>query len=147
MLIAHRPIRCGHCRYLFMSVNSFSFTSDSPVFIIKFGEVEGELESQEPCVGKLFSVPALKTAGIAAENGTKILYCREASAEHWNVLCGLKAGNMIRVSGPPGVGKSTLTWAWAIWEWKTMKKSVFWMQLSKGFRFETVYLIHNEKGP
>jgi len=115
---------------------------------IKFAVVEGKLEAQLPSEGKVFSVAALSTAGLAnEENDKKLLYARVASVEQWNDLCNLKPGHSIRLEGPSGVGKSILTWAWAVWEWKSRKKNVFWMHLKRQSHVEVVHMIHNSNGP
>eukprot|EP00471_Norrisiella_sphaerica_P001679 CAMPEP_0184485414 /NCGR_PEP_ID=MMETSP0113_2-20130426/7028_1 /TAXON_ID=91329 /ORGANISM="Norrisiella sphaerica, Strain BC52" /LENGTH=630 /DNA_ID=CAMNT_0026866849 /DNA_START=111 /DNA_END=2001 /DNA_ORIENTATION=- len=106
-------------------------------------ECKEEIEPQVPSTGNFFTVSALKTAGLSPENSPenqKSLYCREDAFEHWKSLCQLAPGDAMNLYGPPGVGKSILTWAWAIWEWKTRKKSVLWIHVRRGLRCEVVFL-------
>jgi hypothetical protein len=71
----------------------------------------GVLRPQEPCNGtkKLVEVSQLKEAGL--EFTTSFLYVRGEVVRTWEFL--QADGDLKTVYGPPGVGKSTVVWAWA----------------------------------
>ena len=71
----------------------------------------GNLKAQEPCNqrGKLVEVSRLKEAGL--ECNIEVLYVREEVVRTWKFL---EEGHLkAAIYGPPGVGKSTVVWAWA----------------------------------
>jgi hypothetical protein len=43
----------------------------------------------------------------------------------------VKVGHNLRVSGPPGTGKSTEAWAWGLWKAWTTQKKVVWFHFSE----------------
>ena len=59
-----------------------------------------------------------------------LLYVRAETVELWNALN--DAGdNNLSVDGPPGTGKSTEAWAWALWKAKKDMVTVTWYHLTK----------------
>jgi hypothetical protein len=63
---------------------------------------------------------------------TSLLFVREESVQLWEALQAAVDGGMnISVGGPPGTGKSTETWAWALWTAFTKEIKVTWFHLSK----------------
>jgi hypothetical protein len=55
---------------------------------------------------------------------------RDETVELWNALQNT-GGNSLSVDGPPGTGKSTEAWAWALWKAKKDKVTVTWYHLTK----------------
>ena len=54
-------------------------------------------------------------AGLSVKNTR--FYVRPESVDLWNKIENVtNEGNNLRVSGPPGTGKSTEAWAWALWK-------------------------------
>jgi hypothetical protein len=63
-------------------------------------------------VGSVVQVDGLYYAGLSREDQSKkFLYCRQETLDLLNALNGMEKG--IRISGPPGSGKSVTTWLWA----------------------------------
>ena len=75
----------------------------------------------------------------AAEDGCRVLHCeetlvfiREQTVELWCALQdNFDNGFNTAVGGPPGTGKSTEAWAWALHIAKTNKLQVTWFHFSK----------------
>ena len=44
----------------------------------------------------------------------------------------------LRITGPPGTGKSTEAWAWALWKARTGKKTINWFHFTKSKKFKVV---------
>ncbi|KAI3655208.1 hypothetical protein MP638_003239, partial [Amoeboaphelidium occidentale] len=81
-------------------------------------------------VGSFFEVDGLYNAGLSKPNqSTKRLYCRQDTLDLLNALNKMDKG--IRISGPPGVGKSVTTWLWACHKARVNDKSVLWVGTSQ----------------
>jgi hypothetical protein len=69
-----------------------------------------------------------KLAGFSSEES--LLYVRHETVELWNALNDT-GGSSLSVDGPPGTGKSTEVWAWALWKARHDKVQVIWYHLNK----------------
>mgnify|MGYP003387623779 CR=1 FL=1 len=78
---------------------------------------------------------ALETKGLFVNVGQKklagffsdecLLYVRDETVELWGALNDT-GGSSLSIDGPPGTGKSTEAWAWALWKSKKDKVTVNW---------------------
>ena len=85
--------------------------------------------------GQYVWVRQMRLAGF--RSAESLLFVREESVQLWDFL--QRSANdddpaqspfNVSVEGPPGTGKSTEVWAWALWVAKTRKVAVVWYQLS-----------------
>ena len=85
--------------------------------------------------GQYVWVRQMRLAGF--RSAESLLFVREESVQLWDFL--QRSANdddpaqspfNVSVEGPPGTGKSTEVWAWALWVAKTRKIAVVWYQLS-----------------
>ena len=78
--------------------------------------------------GAFVNVGQKKLAGFFAEES--LLYVRDETVKLWSALND-DSGTNLSVDGPPGTGKSTEAWAWALWKANRDKVAVTWYHLSK----------------
>ncbi|KAI3656215.1 hypothetical protein MP638_006870, partial [Amoeboaphelidium occidentale] len=94
-------------------------------------------------VGSFFQVDGLYYAGLSKENESKKrLYGRQDTLDLLNALNGMEKG--IRISGPPGVGKSVTTWLWACHQAYVYKKTVLWLHIRKGADAKVLMISGNQ---
>ncbi|KAI3655238.1 hypothetical protein MP638_005082, partial [Amoeboaphelidium occidentale] len=94
-------------------------------------------------VGSFFQVDGLYYAGLSKENESKKrLYGRQDTLDLLNALNGMEKG--IRISGPPGVGKSVTTWLWACHQAYVYKKTVLWLHIRKGAAAKVLMISGNQ---
>jgi hypothetical protein len=80
--------------------------------------------------GVYLTVGQKALAGFSSDES--LLFVRKESVDLWNALeAALEKRLNISVSGPPGTGKSTETWGWALWRARTKKIKVTWFHFSK----------------
>jgi hypothetical protein len=70
----------------------------------------------------------MKLAGFSSDES--LLYVRDETVELWNALNDT-GGKSLSIDGPPGTGKSTEAWAWALWKAKHDNVTVTWFHLTK----------------
>ena len=71
-----------------------------------------------------------KLAGFAIDECR--VFVREETLSLWNAIeHTVQLNQNLRISGPPGTGKSTEAWAWACWKARESKKKVVWFHFSK----------------
>jgi hypothetical protein len=81
-------------------------------------------------VGKFADVNHKNLAfGPKASRSCKV-FVRQETVDLWARLETLTPGNHLKVSGPPGTGKSTEVWQWGQYKAKSDKKTVGWFHLS-----------------
>ena len=78
--------------------------------------------------GAFVNVGQKKLAGFSAEES--LLYVRSETVELWKALSDTGV-NSLSIDGPPGTGKSTEAWAWALWKANEDLVTVTWYHLSK----------------
>jgi hypothetical protein len=93
-------------------------------------------------VSRLTGQQPLSTAGDFVEVGQKLLagfdsdnsllYVRPEAATLWEALQrASKLNRNLSVGGPPGTGKSTEVWAWALWTAANVHSTVVWYHCTK----------------
>lgn len=93
------------------------------------------LAAQQPLdlsegVGRFVDVKQKKLAGFSVDECR--LYVRQETVGLWKMLETTTASNRnLSVDGPPGTGKSTEVWAWALWKAVENKQKVTWFHFSK----------------
>jgi hypothetical protein len=90
------------------------------------------LVTQTPldALGSFVDVKQKKLAGFSVDECR--LYVRQETVDLWQKLEATTASNRnLSVDGPPGTGKSTEVWAWALWKAVEKKKKVTWFHFSK----------------
>ena len=98
----------------------------------RFKPTSTQLLQQQPLAttGAYVNVQQKSLAGFSSD--ACLLFVREESVELWQALqAAAKDGLNISVGGPPGTGKSTETWAWALWTAITKGIKVTWFHFSK----------------
>lgn len=70
-----------------------------------------------------------KIAGFSSESIR--VYVREEAHEMWVKMETLITSSSLSVSGPPGTGKSTEAWAWALWKAQQSKVDIIWYHMTK----------------
>eukprot|EP00808_Paulinella_micropora_P017374 g49289.t1 len=82
--------------------------------------------------GDYVNVRHMKLAGLSSPDSDCLLFVRQETVDLWNALerATIKNCNLC-VDGPPGTGKSTEAWAWALWKAKNQKTTVVWFHFSK----------------
>jgi hypothetical protein len=71
------------------------------------------------------NVKQKKLAGFSSDSN--IIFVREESVDLWKALNNAVTEKInLMVNGPPGTGKSTEAWAWALWIATTNKTKVTW---------------------
>jgi hypothetical protein len=86
---------------------------------------------QVPLDGKedFVDVKKKKIAGFSVDECR--LYVRRETVDLWSALeQTFLDGWNLSVDGPPGTGKSTEVWAWALWKAVTLKKTITWFHLT-----------------
>ena len=78
--------------------------------------------------GEFVNVGQKTLAGFSAVES--LLFVRSETVELWNALNDTGDKNL-SVDGPPGTGKSTEAWAWALWKAKKDNVTVTWYHLTK----------------
>jgi hypothetical protein len=94
--------------------------------------VEHQLVEQQPLttVNSLVDVHQKQLAGFAVD--VCRVFVRPESVAMWSAIeDAVASGKNLRVSGPPGTGKSTEAWAWAMWKAQHTKKKVVWFHYAK----------------
>ena len=80
--------------------------------------------------GKFISVFHLHAAGLSnpvlGESDKKVLFVRDDAFIIWSKL-GMQSTS--DVTGPPGVGKSVVTWAWACYQAQSNNRRVTWVHI------------------
>jgi hypothetical protein len=67
------------------------------------------------------------SVGDTTANKTARIFVREEAHEMWRKIeSSIDDSMSLSVEGPPGTGKSTEAWAWALWKARTTKKNVVW---------------------
>ena len=66
-------------------------------------------------------------AGFSSDKS--LLYVRDETVALWDVLCSGGDTN-VSVDGPPGTGKSTEVWAWALWKAYNFEVEVTWYHIT-----------------
>ena len=93
-------------------------------------ETEDLVQDPLDTEGKYVTVRQKWLAGFSSDES--LLFVREESVALWQALqAAVEHGKNILVGGPPGTGKSTETWAWALWTAFTKKIKVTWFHFSK----------------
>jgi hypothetical protein len=90
------------------------------------------LATQQPldALGSFVDVKQKKLAGFSVDESR--LYARQETVDLWQKLEATTASNLnLSVDGPPGTGKSTEVWAWALWKAVEKKEKVTWFHYSK----------------
>ena len=103
--------------------------------------LEEALSDQRPLnvVGEFVDIAQKRIAGFASPKTR--FYVRQESVDLWNEIENVtNEGTNLRVSGPPGTGKSIEVWAWALWKAKTTRKKVLWFGIGKGFKKNVVVI-------
>ena len=85
---------------------------------------------EQPSVGNCFEIDGLVTAALCRSKmaNSRRFFFRQESADLWNNLSECETGMVIQ--GPPGVGKSSLVWAWLCHKSQRQGKKVLWIHLS-----------------
>lgn len=83
------------------------------------------------------NIAKVHSLGNSGLSPTHPLYKREDVTQLWECLSN-KQANTIFVYGPPGVGKSTVAWAWALYTAK--QNAVYWVHLGQS-RYTYTYAI------
>lgn len=83
------------------------------------------LPNQEvPSEGNFFAVHSAQHGGLASITR---LFVRKETITNWRAFEDhFHQKQHLWVFGPPGTGKSTLAWAWALWKARTANKKVTW---------------------
>eukprot|EP00808_Paulinella_micropora_P027184 g24043.t1 len=82
--------------------------------------------------GDYVNVRHMKLAGLSSPDSDCLLFVRQETVDLWNALEIATSNNCnLCVDGPPGTGKSTEAWAWALWKAKNKKTTVVWFHFSK----------------
>lgn len=102
----------------------------------------GDLKKQEPCniSGKLIEVSRLKEAGL--DFNTSVLYVRVEVVRTWEFLEARHPA--AAVYGPPGIGKSTVVWAWACHLATTTNLRLCWIHKLSGDLLHVALLSENK---
>lgn len=80
----------------------------------------------------LVSVHLKKAAGFNGADDMSRIFVRAETKQLWEAIVGTAAaGKNLMVEGPPGTGKSTEVWAWAIWVARENKKVVTWFHTDR----------------
>lgn len=105
-------------------------TEDCDVIPTKFLKVDTLEEDQMHCkdVGTVVNVTAYNHSHLGSQARKVVpIFVREDVKKLWAVLDG--DHNLKMVNGPPGVGKSTVVWAWA--RCKAMNTKVYWVHVGR----------------
>jgi hypothetical protein len=78
--------------------------------------------------GQIVKVNLLPCSGLGLE--PIIVYVRQETADQWKFLASLNTLPSF-IYGPPGVGKSVITWAWACYSALKCDKCVLWTHCSR----------------
>ena len=78
--------------------------------------------------GAFVNVGQKKLAGFSSDES--LLYVRDETVKLWSALND-DSGTNLSVDGPPGTGKSTEAWAWALWKAKKDVVTVTWYHITK----------------
>lgn len=78
--------------------------------------------------GAFVNVGQKNLAGFSSKES--LLYVRDETIELWDALNDT-GDNSLSIDGPPGTGKSTEAWAWALWKAKNDNVTVTWYHLTK----------------
>lgn len=88
-------------------------------------------------VGTYASVKQKSIAGFSTQES--LLYVRRETAALWNALNRTDAiSHNLSVSGPPGTGKSTEVWAWALWKAQHDRVVVTWFHMTPKVRLKVL---------
>ena len=79
-------------------------------------------------INSFVSISYLKLAGIGKDDEIHKLFIRECAMEAYKYLCTNEQGFIIH--GPPGTGKSIITWFWVLQQVKFHQKTVIWIHVS-----------------
>ena len=79
--------------------------------------------------GQYAAVKQKCAAGFSSEES--LLYVRQQTVELWRALNSTTNGNKLVIDGPPGTGKSTEVWAWALWKARNYELKVTWYHINK----------------
>lgn len=82
-------------------------------------------------MGSFVTIRQKGLAGLSPENSDTMIYVREETVALWEALNHIEDNNSLSIDGPPGTGKSTEVWAWALWKARTANVTVAWCHLSK----------------
>ncbi len=72
------------------------------------------------------NIPLLDIAGLDTEQNTQRMFVRKDWAEYWTTLMSNKS---VFLTGPPGTGKSSLVWAWSLYQAHN-KVALRWIHLT-----------------
>ena len=122
---------CCGCRYCCSCCYCCSTNYNSgerPPKRAKLPTEERDLQDQLPLnvKGQYVTVTQKRVAGFSS--GESLLFARQETVDLWNALDSPTA-NLV-VDGPPGTGKSTEVWAWALWKAVKDKLKVTWYHMT-----------------
>ena len=67
------------------------------------------------------------------------IFVRKETVDLWEKIENtLGCGTNLRITGPPGTGKSTEVWAWALWKARTAKMTITWFHFTKAEKYKVV---------